>query len=80
MFRNLRKKTIKILNWKKKSKIIFFLAALVLFLPFIPLYFQIFLWKTNFCLSTVGLSMLGSAKKNFFSDFECYDLTIDEAF
>ena len=39
----------------------------------------ILLQKTNFCLSIVGLSLLGSAKKNFFSNFECYDLTIGEA-
>ena len=33
MFRNLRKKITKILNWKKKSKMIFFLTALVFFCP-----------------------------------------------
>ena len=41
---------------------------------------MILLRKTNFCLLTIGLSLLGSAKKNFFSNFECYDLTIGEAF
>ena len=36
------KKTKKNFNLKKKSKMNFFLAALVSFLPFIPLYLQIY--------------------------------------
>ena len=37
MFRNMRKKTKNIFNWKRKSKIIFFLAAPVSFMLLIPL-------------------------------------------
>ena len=40
---------------------------------------MILLQKTKFCLSTVGLSLLGSAQKKFFN-FECYDLKIGKAF
>ena len=36
MFRNLKKKTKKKLNWKKKLKIIFFLVTPISFLPFTP--------------------------------------------
>ena len=36
MFRNVRKKIKNKLNWEKKSKIIFFLATLAMFLPLNP--------------------------------------------
>ena len=51
MFSNLKQKTKKILNWKRKSEIIFFLAALVSFLPLSPLNPQIYIyfWKKITC-------------------------------
>ena len=45
MFRNLRKKTKKNLNWKKKSKIILFLAAQFCCCP---LHYNIFKSTNNF--------------------------------
>ena len=48
MFRNLRKRTKKILNWKKKSKINFFLAALVSFFRFIISPNLQMIWKKNY--------------------------------
>ena len=52
MFKNLKKKTKKKFNWKKMSKIKEILAATILFLPFTPLYLQIYQKKLKFFLNT----------------------------
>ena len=59
-----------------KNKLIISLICLFLKCNFVVL----LLWKTNFCSSIVELSMLGTAKKNLFFNFECYDLKIGEIF